>query len=100
GDGTYYDPEGGVKGGIGACGWVYTNDDMVAALNAPQYGGLVRSANSPVCGACILVTGPKGKVRVKIVDKCPVCKAGDVDLSEGAFLKIADKDAGRVKISW
>jgi hypothetical protein len=32
GDGTYYDPEGGVKGGIGSCGWVYTNNDMVAAL--------------------------------------------------------------------
>ncbi|KAI9595252.1 RlpA-like double-psi beta-barrel-protein domain-containing protein-containing protein, partial [Syncephalis fuscata] len=68
--------------------------------NAPQFGGYAHPANSPVCGACILVTGPLGKVRVKIVDKCPVCKSGDVDLSEGAYLKIADKDAGRVPISW
>ncbi|KAI8050311.1 RlpA-like double-psi beta-barrel-protein domain-containing protein-containing protein [Syncephalis plumigaleata] len=100
GDGTYYDPEGGVKGGIGSCGWVYKNDDMVAALNAPQYGAYARPGDSPVCGACLVVSGPNGKVRVKVVDKCPVCKSGDVDLSEAAFVKIADKAAGRVKISW
>lgn len=44
--------------------------------------------------------GPKGSVRVKIVDTCPPCVKGDVDLSPAAFGKIADFAAGRVKISW
>lgn len=34
------------------------------------------------------------------MDQCPECKSGDLDLSEEAFVKIADKSAGRVKISW
>ncbi|RKP08107.1 RlpA-like double-psi beta-barrel-protein domain-containing protein-containing protein [Thamnocephalis sphaerospora] len=96
GDGTYYDP--GV--GLSSCEWNYTNSDMVAAMNVHQFGDFARPANSPVCGACIKVTGPKGTVRVKVIDKCPVCKKGDVDLSESAFLLIADKDHGRVPISW
>jgi expansin (peptidoglycan-binding protein) len=66
---------------------------MVAAMNKAQYA-------KSVCGKCILVTGPKGTVKVRIVDLCPGCASGDVDLSEEAFAKIALLSAGRVKISW
>ncbi|CAG8525475.1 7860_t:CDS:2 [Gigaspora margarita] len=96
GDGTYYDP--GV--GLGSCGWQNYDSELVAAMNAPQYGIFADPGNSPVCGKCIQVTGPKGTVKVKVVDKCPVCKSGDIDMSSTAFKKIANLDDGRVKITW
>jgi rare lipoprotein A (peptidoglycan hydrolase) len=53
-----------------------------------------------MCGKCIEVKGPKGSVVVKVLDKCPECKKGAVDLSKSAFEKIADVSAGRVPSSW
>jgi expansin (peptidoglycan-binding protein) len=67
---------------------------MVAAMNNTDY------ANSAVCGGCILVTGPNGSVTVRIVDRCPECAPGDVDLSAEAFALIANPVDGRVPISW
>ncbi|MFO0573474.1 MAG: expansin EXLX1 family cellulose-binding protein [Polyangia bacterium] len=90
GDGTYYGATGG-----GACSYDPSPGNlMVAAMNAPQY------QNSQACGTCIDVTGPKGTITIRIVDLCPECKSGDLDLSEQAFVLIADKAAGRVPISW
>jgi expansin (peptidoglycan-binding protein) len=56
--------------------------------------------NSAHCGECVQVTGPKGNVLIKIVDKCPECKTGDLDFSPVAFDKFADRIQGRVPISW
>jgi len=39
-------------------------------------------------------------VTVRVVDQCPECAVGDVDLSREAFSEIADLEAGRVPISW
>ncbi len=82
----------------------------MAALNAPQYDADVGGS----CGACAEVTGAKGTIVVRIVDRCPVCAHGDMDLSEEAFPKIDDPstaiiiiilltlwiDRGRVPVSW
>lgn len=87
---TYYDATG-----EGACSFDASPGDLdVAAMNAPQYG------DSSVCGECVAIDGPKGKVTVRIVDKCPECKTGHLDLSKSAFAKIADVSAGRVPITW
>jgi hypothetical protein len=48
----------------------------------------------------VYVTGPKGVVTVRIVDLCPECKAGHLDLSREAFAQIADLTQGRVPITW
>lgn len=88
GEATYYNAEG-----LGACGIQTPPDYLVAAINDEQYS----KAN---CGRCVSVDGPKGTVVVRIIDKCPGCDAGDLDLSETAFSKIANKSAGRVKITW
>ena len=88
GEATYYNAEG-----LGACGIQTPPDYLVAAINDEQYS----KAN---CGRCVSVTGPKGTVVVRIIDKCPGCDSGDLDLSETAFSKIADKRDGRVKITW
>lgn len=91
GDGTYYDATG-----AGNCSFDATpNDLMVAAMNHPDYG------TADWCGACLEVTGPQGNsVRVRVVDQCPECKAGDLDLSPQAFQMLAPLSAGRIKISW
>lgn len=90
GQATFYDATGD-----GACMLGPSPNDMdVAALNSPDWGG------SSLCGACAEVTGPKGTVTIRIVDRCPECKTGDLDMSPQAFEKIADPVAGRVSISW
>lgn len=70
------------------------NDLMVCAMNNTEYAG------ASVCGASIHIKGPKGEVTVRIVDRCPECPVGNVDLSKQAFMKIADTIQGRVNITW
>ncbi|PRP89267.1 hypothetical protein PROFUN_02141 [Planoprotostelium fungivorum] len=96
GDATYFDP------GLGACGTYASGSDYIAALNAPQWGadpGGNPNRNTN-CGRTAVVSGPKGSVTVKIQDKCPPCKSGDLDLSPSAFDRIADRSQGRVHITW
>lgn len=90
GEATYY-----AATGEGACSFDASADDlMVAALNAPDWQG------SAWCGACVRASGPRGEVNVRIVDLCPECAAGDLDLSPQAFDEIAERELGRVPISW
>ncbi len=87
---TYYNATGD-----GACMLGATPQDlMVSAMNAQEYAG------SAVCGEYVHVTGPKGEITVRIVDLCPECQAGHLDLSREAFAKIADPVLGRVSITW
>jgi expansin (peptidoglycan-binding protein) len=68
---------------------------MIAAMNHLDY------ENSQACGAYVQVTGPNGtSLTIKIVDQCPECKPGDLDLSQEAFAALAPLSAGRIKISW
>jgi expansin len=90
GEGTYYDATGG-----GNCMFDPSpNDLMVAALNTPDYH------TAMLCGARIEVTGPDGSVIVRVVDRCPECAVGDVDMSPQAFERIAEIRRGRVPITW
>jgi expansin (peptidoglycan-binding protein) len=91
GKATFYD----MGGGTGNCSFatVPTNDLYVALGNA-QYSA------AGACGSYLDVTGPKGTVRVKVVDRCPECAAGHLDLSRTAFRKIADEVAGVVPITY
>jgi len=87
---TFYDATG-----AGHCGFDKSPQDMdVAAMNAPQFAG------TAVCGSCAEIQGPKGTVVVRVVDSCPECNAGHLDLSREAFGKIADMIDGRVKTQW
>ena len=87
---TYYAADGS-----GACSFDPSPNDLdVAAMDAPEWNG------SEVCGACVSVKGPMGTVTVRIVDLCPGCEVGHLDLSEQAFAQIADVSAGNVPITW
>ncbi|KAI8338744.1 RlpA-like double-psi beta-barrel-protein domain-containing protein-containing protein, partial [Chlamydoabsidia padenii] len=94
GDGTYYDV------GLGSCGISNNNNQLVAALNAPQMNNGPNPNLNMLCNKSIRVTGPKGSVTVKIVDTCPSCHYGSVDLSPSAFNRISDLPRGRVPITW
>ncbi|KAM0194189.1 hypothetical protein ACHAPA_005130 [Fusarium lateritium] len=48
--------------------------------------------NGANCGACIEVTGPSGTVKAMIVDKCPECDAGHLDLFPDAFKAVGGTD--------
>lgn len=93
GEGTYYN---GVAGSTsGNCSLpVDAGDTLHCALNTLDYD------NSNACGASIKVSGPKGSVVLKVVDRCPECAEGDVDMTEEAFEQIADVIDGRVDIEW
>lgn len=89
GEGTFFDTNG-----QGNCSFDATTDLMVAAMNEQDY------ATAFSCGAYVAIDGPAGSVTVRIVDRCPECAPGDIDLSRQAFQQIAPLSAGRVPISW
>lgn len=90
GEGTYYAADG-----TGNCSFDASPSDLdVAAMNAVDYG------TADWCGACVAVSGPSGTVTVRIVDQCPECAKGDLDLSPEAFGKLSPLSAGRVPITW
>ncbi|KZS39586.1 hypothetical protein AWE51_08005 [Aquimarina aggregata] len=93
GEATFY---GGVAGSSGGnCSLPVAADDVKhCALNNADYD------NSNGCGACLEVTGSRGKTIVKVVDRCPECKPGDVDLTQEAFSEVANPIDGRVPITW
>jgi expansin len=91
GEATYYT----FANGDGACMFGPSlNDLLVAAMNAVEFN------HAAVCGEYVHITDPKGQVSVRIVDLCPECLAGALDLSPQAFALIADLPQGRVPISW
>jgi expansin (peptidoglycan-binding protein) len=69
-------------------------DLMITAMNADEYD------NAAYCGAYLHVEGPQGAVTVRVVDLCPECQAGHIDLSREAFAQIAELYLGRVDITW
>lgn len=89
GEGTYYAADG-----TGNCGFDAMAGHAYAAMNQQDY------EESHLCGGWVTVTGPSGSTTVQIVDRCPECAPGDIDLSLGAFSEIADPVLGRVPISW
>jgi expansin (peptidoglycan-binding protein) len=91
GEATFYT----FASGAGACMFDSTpNDLMIGAMNAIDYAG------SQICGACVRVRGPRGEIVIRIVDLCPECPQGTIDLSPLAFSMIADTILGRVPITW
>jgi expansin (peptidoglycan-binding protein) len=91
GQATYYD----FASGAGACSFDTTwNDLMVGAMNTVDYQG------SQACGECVSLRGPNGMILIRIVDLCPDCPSGNIDLSPFAFSRIADLSLGKVPITW
>ncbi|KAH8693166.1 RlpA-like double-psi beta-barrel-protein domain-containing protein-containing protein [Talaromyces proteolyticus] len=93
GDGTYY--------------------DTATSMSAPSYCDTANDGNSEnvvalssaimteaLCGATITVHHNGNSATGKVVDKCPGCSAGSVDMSQHMFESLASIDAGRIPITW
>lgn len=91
GTATYYDLTS-----RGSCSFApdAAADRMIAAVSGADY------AHAGSCGTCLAVAGPRGEVVVRVVDLCPGCRRGDLDLGRDAFAQIAPLSAGRTKVTW
>jgi expansin (peptidoglycan-binding protein) len=69
-------------------------DQLFVALSPSEY------ANAGGCGGYLEVTGPDGSVRVKVIDQCPECATGHIDLSETAFARLAPLSAGLINVHY
>jgi expansin (peptidoglycan-binding protein) len=69
-------------------------DGLFAALPPAEY------ASAAACGGYLQVSGPDGSVRVKVIDQCPDCASGHIDLSEAAFSRLAPLSAGLINVSY
>jgi len=91
GKATFYD----LGDGTGNCSFPSAPaDDLFVALGPEQYSA------GAACGTYLDVTGPKGKVRVKVIDSCPECDPGHLDLSRTAFTRIGAEVAGVIPITY
>ena len=92
GEATHYEL---AAGGMGNCSYPSPPaGQLYVALSPSEYGA------AAACGSYLQVTGPGGSVTVEVVDQCPECQAGHIDLSEQAFARIAPLSAGLVPVSY
>lgn len=84
--------------GLGSCGWNSKGSDYVVAMNSAQADG------GSHCGKHIGIYNSKtGKTAdATIVDECPSCAWGSIDLSRSLFgnLNNGDMDAGTFPVTW
>ncbi|CUA70641.1 hypothetical protein RSOLAG22IIIB_04235 [Rhizoctonia solani] len=88
---TWYQP------GQGNCGGYNKASDMIVALPMSVYSG------GKYCGKTVKITNTSnGKTcTAKIVDSCPGCGPGDLDVSPSVFKKISKSlDDGVATINW
>ncbi|MEV8516792.1 expansin EXLX1 family cellulose-binding protein [Dactylosporangium sp. NPDC051484] len=89
GSASYY-----TAGRNGMCNLGTPAEGAYAAVGRAEYAG------GSACGTYLDVTGPNGTTRVQVVDMCPSCPAGKVDLGKGAFARIGALSAGIIPITY
>ncbi|ORZ25876.1 RlpA-like double-psi beta-barrel-protein domain-containing protein-containing protein [Absidia repens] len=94
GRGTFYNPN------LGSCGKTNSDSEMVVALNAPDMANGANSNNNPKCGEKIEIHYESKSVVATIVDTCPSCDKGALDMSPAVFAALADLDLGVIKVTW
>ena len=86
----------GAGKGQGACSLPRTPpwDTLYAAINRHDWN------RSGACASCIVVRGDTDSVLVRVTDRCGGCRKGGIDLSPGAFRRLAPLGRGRTAVSW
>ncbi|KAG7452650.1 uncharacterized protein BT62DRAFT_925206 [Guyanagaster necrorhizus] len=88
---TYYDV------GLGSCGSTSVSTDYIVALNSDQYGS---GYPGPYCFQTITMTYGGKTTTATIMDECPGCPYGGLDLSRGLFDFFADESVGVLYGTW
>lgn len=84
-----------VLSGTGNCSYpTPPADGLFVALSPAEYDA------AAACGGYLEVSGPDGSVRAEVIDQCPPCAYGHIDLSEAAFSRIAPLSAGLVSVTY
>ncbi|RWA07987.1 hypothetical protein EKO27_g7115 [Xylaria grammica] len=86
GDITYYQP------GLGACGQTNSDSENVVAMSPSEFQGN--------CGKTITITKDGKTATAKVVDKCPSCASGSIDVSSTVFQSLVDLAVGRTTVTW
>lgn len=89
----------------GSASYYSTNRNGMCSLGPPSTDayvavGQAEYASGKACGTYLDVTGPNGTTRVQVVDMCPGCPAGKVDLSRAAFSRIGALSAGIIPVTY
>ena len=69
-------------------------NDLFVALPPSAYD------SAAACGGYLTVSGPDGSVTVQVIDQCPDCATGHIDLSEPAFAELAPLSAGLINVRY
>ncbi|KAF8911085.1 hypothetical protein CPB84DRAFT_1842339 [Gymnopilus junonius] len=88
---TFYDV------GLGACGAMSAPSDWIVALNSIQFGPGYPGQH---CFKNIVMSYNGKTATATIVDSCPGCPYGGLDLSRGLFSYFADQDTGVISGEW
>ncbi|KAJ7165136.1 RlpA-like double-psi beta-barrel-protein domain-containing protein-containing protein [Mycena filopes] len=83
--------------GFGACGGYNSDSDFIVALNQQTFG---YPYPSPFCGKKITMSYGGKTTTATIVDCCPGCPVGGLDLSPGLFSFFASQDMGVIYGDW
>jgi expansin len=67
---------------------------LYASLPPQQFRG------GTACGSQLEVRGPRGRVRVEVVDLCPGCAPHMINLSRAAFRRAADPAPGSARVTY
>ncbi|KAF7368074.1 Barwin-like endoglucanase [Mycena sanguinolenta] len=87
---TFYTP----NGGVGACGHPIKTSAHAVALASAQYDGGAH------CGKKIKVQYNGKSVIANVVDLCSGCPSEGLDLTRGAFKKLAKPAVGVIEANW
>lgn len=82
--------------GLGACGQYSSDSDFIVALNAPQYGS---GYPGPECFKQVQISANGKTATATIMDLCPGCGYGDLDMSPALFNHFADPSVGVFQVS-
>jgi len=87
-----------------ACGYVDFDTQYYVAMNYVQYDKTLTNWANPnsasICNTCIKITYGNKSIIGKVIDKCPGCPEGGIDVSLPLFEKLADSRLGVVNVSW
>ncbi|KAG7086437.1 hypothetical protein E1B28_002391 [Marasmius oreades] len=81
--------------GLGNCGWNSVDSDWVVALSLGS-----NYDNGAHCGRNVRVNANGVSRTATVVDSCPSCGWGDLDMSPSFFQNFASLDAGVFQMSW
>jgi len=83
--------------GLGACGKWSQPSDFIVALDTPLYG---YGSPGPQCFKSVVIHGEGTCSVAVIMDECPSCAEGSLDMSKGLFESFTNLGVGEFPISW